>query len=381
MGNSVFTATLATFLAVSAGDGTGDLQRRALLAELKGLPHRIVFQSNRWGNWDIWMVNADGTGLRNLTRTPGMDEIYPKVSPDGRRLVFIGDRFVGKGSRRRLLRALYLMNIDGSGRKKIGDGLQNPCWSPDGKSIALVRSNRLNPSTEYYTRELMIYDLESGRLRYIRRGFFRGIFALTWSPDGKWFLFAQRGMKRFGYQLLLTDVEGRYVYPIKNYGCRPDFSPDGTRIAWNTSDREIAVGRIDLSALTPGRRRPVVLTDVRPAARVKRGKVYYVDFSPGGKYLLYARGHAARVGHSFRGTGRWRLWVTRSTELRTDRLPVAVPITSPPWGADDKEPDWVPGTPSGGKPTTMPARDRRNPVERALDDLGKHLRQEVGPSR
>jgi len=372
-------AALAVALMSVAAGSTDDLQRRALHTELTQVKHRILFESNRAGNWDIWIVNADGSGLRNLTNTPTIDEIHAHASPDGSRVVFIGDRVSRRGRRKRVRRATYLMNIDGTGRTKIADGVQNPCFNHDGSAVALVKSSRVNPTTEYHTGDLFIYDVKTRQMRNVRRGFFKGVFALTWSPDDRWFLFAQEGMKRFGYQLLLTDAAGRHVYPVKNYGCRPDFSPDGTRIAWNTSDQHIAVGRIDLAGLKPGQREPVVLTDLRHVARVSKGKVYYVDWSPDGQYLAYARGHAAKVGHSFKGTGKWRIWVTRGTELSPDRLPIAVPVTSPPSGRDDKEPDWVPFNPKPA--TSRPAKDPRTPVERALDGLGDHIREEMGKPR
>lgn len=318
------------------------LHEQGLREELAGVPHRILFESNRSGNWDIWIVNADGSGLANLTNTRDVDEIHAHASPDGTKVAFIGDRISRVGRMTRIERAVYVMNIDGTEVTKIADGVQNPCWNPDGTALAMVRSSTLNPVTEYYTRDLLIYDLKAQQMKSVRRGLFTGIFALTWSPDGQWFMFAQRGMKRFGYQLLLTDTEGQHIYSIKNYGCRPDFSPDGSRVAWNTSDEEIAVGRLDLTALTPDRRDPLTITDLRLVAKVDRGKAYYVDWSPDGRYLAYARGHAANPGHSFKEPGDWRIWVTRSDDLDPVRLPVAVPITNPPKGADDKEPDWVP---------------------------------------
>lgn len=49
---------------------------------------RIVFTSERTGSADLWMVNADGTGLRRITEDPERDERQPWWSPDGSRIVF-----------------------------------------------------------------------------------------------------------------------------------------------------------------------------------------------------------------------------------------------------------------------------------------------------
>src|SRR5207247_2171084 len=50
-----------------------------LLTMLKGYKHKVVCESNRSGNWDLWIMNADGSNPVNLTNTPDVDEVYPKV--------------------------------------------------------------------------------------------------------------------------------------------------------------------------------------------------------------------------------------------------------------------------------------------------------------
>ncbi|HEV3029585.1 MAG TPA: hypothetical protein VG457_18550, partial [Planctomycetota bacterium] len=106
-----------------------------LLKELKSVRHKIVMESNRDGNWDLWVINADGSNPVNLTKTPDVDELYPKVSPDGTKICFCADE--GKGEAK--VRNLYIMNADGSKRAKIADNSREPCWSSDGTKIAFLR--------------------------------------------------------------------------------------------------------------------------------------------------------------------------------------------------------------------------------------------------
>src|ERR687888_552078 len=49
---------------------------------------RIAFTSDRTGNWEIYAMNADGTGVTNLTRDPSADDQAPAWSPDGSRIAF-----------------------------------------------------------------------------------------------------------------------------------------------------------------------------------------------------------------------------------------------------------------------------------------------------
>src|SRR5262245_27865833 len=53
-----------------------------LLVELKSYPHKIVYESNRDGNWELYLTNADGSNSVNLTRSQEVGELYPKPSPD-----------------------------------------------------------------------------------------------------------------------------------------------------------------------------------------------------------------------------------------------------------------------------------------------------------
>ena len=84
----------------------------------------------------VYVVNADGSGVRNLTPKPMGAYAAPAWSPDGQKIAFAGERDGNS--------EIYLMNADGSGQRNLTldpayDG--DPGWSPDGRKITFV-SNR-----------------------------------------------------------------------------------------------------------------------------------------------------------------------------------------------------------------------------------------------
>ena len=111
-----------------------------LRERLKALPFKIAYESYVNGNWEIFVMNPDGSGALNLTKTPDLNEHYPQVSPDGTKMCFVAD----KGEGREAVRSLYVMDIDGRNRKKIADYAREPFWAPDGKVLGY--STRSIPS-------------------------------------------------------------------------------------------------------------------------------------------------------------------------------------------------------------------------------------------
>jgi Tol biopolymer transport system component len=105
---------------------------------------RIAFETNRDGNREIYIMNADGTGQTNLTMNAAQD-IEPAWSPDGTKIAFASDR---SGDYE-----IYVMNEFGSAppvRLTFAAGVDvDPAWSPDGREIAFTSTRDGNP--EIYT--------------------------------------------------------------------------------------------------------------------------------------------------------------------------------------------------------------------------------------
>jgi TolB protein len=73
---------------------------------------QIVFASSRDGNGEIYMINADGSGLTRLTNNPATD-LYPAWSTDRKQIAFMSDRDGNS--------EIYIMNADGTGVTRLTD--------------------------------------------------------------------------------------------------------------------------------------------------------------------------------------------------------------------------------------------------------------------
>jgi TolB protein len=104
---------------------------------------RIAFCSERGGDQDIYVMTPDGSGVVNLTQDPARDSL-PRWSPDGGRIAFESERVDGDNVNHSAAHRLdiYLMNADGSGVTRITDYERMdscPHWSPDGGYIVYSR--------------------------------------------------------------------------------------------------------------------------------------------------------------------------------------------------------------------------------------------------
>jgi len=140
---------------------------------------RIAFASNRRGTFEIWVMNANGTGVRQLTALP-QDANHPVWSPDGKRIAFSTPAPVPG--------AIYVMNADGTGVRKLfsedGDAqdlLRAGSWSPDGTRLVFTRSfpptGDRQPTSDVY----VIRTDGSGLTALTGDG---GSGGAAWSPDG-----------------------------------------------------------------------------------------------------------------------------------------------------------------------------------------------------
>jgi len=190
---------------------------------------QIAFVSKRRGSFDVYVMNADGTGTRRLTSTSG-DEGHPTWSPDGKQIAF------SRGAPS----DVYVMNADGSGVRPIASGPADetqPAWSPDGRSIAYV-----SRTSGTQVRELWVMRADGSQPRRLTR------LAATssspaWSPDGTRLAFSTNsGADQFDIYFLVVDgrdLEQVTTSPDDSF--EPAWSPDGTTIAFSEGGSIVSI--------------------------------------------------------------------------------------------------------------------------------------------
>jgi Tol biopolymer transport system component len=329
---------IRSLLVAAALLGLGAAQEdpaKGLLEELRGYRYRLLREAHRDGHFGLILCDADGANEVKLTRTPDVDELYPQASPDGKQVAFVCDEGGGDAKARNV----YVMNLDGTGRRKIADHGRDPCWSPDGKKIAYLGNEFERRDLEAWaTKGIFIHDLETGKTREHPNRRIEHLYTMAWSPCGRWFVATVHGGMGFDHSIVAIEADGPAVHDLKLPGCRPDLSADGKRVAWGYGDYQIGVADLDLAASPPkATNLRSIVTSPEPLM------TYHADWSPDGKYLAFSLG-PQRPGKSLKG-----LYAQcPGIEAPGWDTCVADPSRENRWvrithdGRSNKEPDWVP---------------------------------------
>lgn len=288
---SVVSTSLGCLLVLSAFDGYGQTR---LGDRLKSLPFKIAYETYTNDNWEIYVMNADGSNPVNLTRTPAEHEHYPQVSPDGTHICFSVD--AGEG--RETVRSLYVMNADGTGRKKLVDHAREPFWSPDGKRIGFLPQEfpKFNV-IDYSTRGMSFYDLSTGKVApHPNSTNLHHLYNPSFARNGRWIVATVHAGMGFDHAILAIEANGNKIVNLGIPGCRPCLSPDGKQIAWGSGDHEVVAAPIDLESEAPK------VGSWRLRIQDKANETYHVDWSPDSHYLSLSFGPASKGDPSKKGT-------------------------------------------------------------------------------
>ncbi len=200
---------------------------------------RVVFQRNVDGTLDLGAANLDGTGEVNLTNSAGVSEQAASFSPDGRRIAFVrtSPNF-----------DIWVMNADGSGQVNVTGTPASEAavdWSPDGRRLAITRGP-----------DLILKDLATGVELNLTASRPDGYGGPSFSPDGQ--RIAVTRIEGPDTDVALLNIDGSSGPDVAATAVQenePAFSPDGTRIAYRHDLNDVFVAPAGGGAgvnLTPG---------------------------------------------------------------------------------------------------------------------------------
>lgn len=196
----------------------------------------IAFESFRSGGSEVWTMNADGTGLTQLTFNGAPEDRGTSWSPDGSRIAYHTTEFPAGAGHSSF--EIMTMNADGTDKVRLTNNLFQdslPSWSPDGTQIAF---------NSFRDGDHEIYVMNADGTNPTRITNSPGEDAHPmWSPDGSQITFHTR---RFGsLDVMVMDADGSNPRLVTTntedtHEFFPVWSPDGTMITYtgNTVDTE-----------------------------------------------------------------------------------------------------------------------------------------------
>ena len=205
---------------------------------------KIAFMNNYDGDYEICVMNADGTGIKQLTKNSATDT-YPSWSPDGAKIAFASNRDGDLD--------IWVMNADGSQQTNITNddpwADDDPHWSPDGRWIAM--------QTDRYNGLNVVVMTPDGKNQAPLDWNSSANWVDSWSPDGKSLLVdsnRQGDYDIYRYDIPNTDpiqwglIEAKIVSNDNAVEGPAIWSPDGKQIALSSNrdgDFEVYVMNAD----------------------------------------------------------------------------------------------------------------------------------------
>lgn len=240
------------------------------LSQLKaGFPirGRIIFQSDMDGDNEIYILTANE--VCKLTDNSWSDE-YPRWSPDGTKIAFSANP---KGNF-----DVFIMNADATGLSQITSSLNNegePAWFPDGSALAFTEETKSLLGKEEGLRTI---DLKTKNIRTLIPDFKRSHGLSDFSPSEP--LAAFTGHRFIGWDVFILDLRDGQYRALTEGGksCRARFSKDGRRLAYVSSRAD---GKGDIWSMNPDGSGDIRLTERNETYD------YFPAWAPDGDHIVF----------------------------------------------------------------------------------------------
>ena len=226
----------------------------------------ILLSAQRSGTLDIYSLSGIGGGAANLTNLPGLREETPTWAPDGAKFAFVSNRDGNK--------EIYVMNADGSDPINASASSADdysPAWSHDGSRIAFVSTRAGNP-------DIYVMNSASFDTTRLTTGTFKNDHP-TWSPDDSQIAFTS--LHGVDNDLYIMNSNGRGLRDVTNNpnsDVDPAWSPDGKYIAFSsyrTKNWEIYL--LNLSNLTVTQLTNNPSDDVDPSWSADSSRILFIS--------------------------------------------------------------------------------------------------------
>lgn len=284
---------------------------------------KIAFLSNETGSSQIWVINADGGGMKQISNIDGGVDGF-KYSPDGKKVLFIksvnsvntaAEQYpdLPNASGRIVDDLMYkhwdswvenvphpfIADVSGNKLSNIKDllegepyeaplapygGIEQLAWSPDGKTIAYTSRKKTGKDYAISTNsDIYFYNLETGVTRNMTEGMMGYDINPKFSPDGKYL--AWQSMERDGYEsdknrLFVMDLEtGNKTYVTEQF----DFNTDD--FIWNSDNRTIYMVS-PVKGVTHLYSADILSKEIKP---ITEGKYDYLSVALGNGKLIAKR--------------------------------------------------------------------------------------------
>lgn len=188
---------------------------------------QVIFQSNRSGNWQIYLLNIETRKITRITNNDANDE-HPRFSTDGKRITFTSDRDGNS--------EIYVMNIDGSNQINLSQHIAtdiHPSWSPDGEKL-IFNSNRDT------LREYGIYTMNHKGTNVVHLSdpsIANTETYASYSPDGSKIVFVRWFEKNNG-EVFIMNSDGSNPRNISNHSSfdgYPCWSPNNKTVLFSSN--------------------------------------------------------------------------------------------------------------------------------------------------